>query len=97
MSAEQPAAIAAVVLSLGFSYVPGLSGWYEKLDKAVKQAVMGGLLIVIAVAVYALACAGFAADFGLAVTCDRPGALVLVNALIAALVANQSAYLITRK
>lgn len=97
MSAEQLAAFAAVVVSLLFSYVPGLSTWYGGLDKAVKQTIMGVLLVVIAVAIYSLACAGYAGDFGLATTCDRAGAVSLINTLIAALVANQATYLITKK
>ena len=97
MSAEQLAALSAVVLSLLFSYVPGLSTWYAGLDKAIKQTIMGVLLIVIAVIAYAMACAGFAGDFGLSLTCDRSGAISLFNVLIAALVANQGTYLITKK
>lgn len=97
MSAEQLAAIYAVALSLLFSYVPGLSAWYGGLDKAVKQTIMGALLVVIAVTVYTMACAGFAGDFGLSVTCDRAGAISLFNVLVSALVANQATYLITKK
>ena len=97
MSAEQLAALAAVILSLLFSYTPGLSAWYAGLDKAIKQLIMGILLTVIAVSAYALACAGFAGDIGLSLSCDRAGALSLFNVLITALVANQSTYLITKK
>ena len=97
MSAEQLAAISAIVLSLLFSYMPGLSAWYDGLEKGIKQAIMGGLLIIIAGAVFGLACAGLGPDIGLTVTCDRAGALSMINVLIAALVANQATYLITRK
>lgn len=97
MSVEKIAAIAGIVLSLLFSYVPGLSAWYEKLEKPVKQAIMAMLLIVIAAASYGLACAGYSSDLGLTVTCDRTGVLSLLNVLIAALVANQGMYLLTRK
>lgn len=97
MSAEQLSAISAIVLSLLFSYVPGLSSWYGGLDKAVKQIIMGVLLVVIAAVAYSVACAGLAGDFGLSVTCDRAGAIALINVLVSALVANQATYLITKK
>lgn len=97
MSAEMLAGYAGVVLSLLFSYVPGLAPWFDGLDKKWKQLIMGMSLVVVAGVIYALGCAGISGDFGLAVTCDRKGAVELINMLMAALVANQGAYLITRK
>lgn len=93
MSSELLASIAGIVLSLVFSYIPGVSTWFEKLLPSVKQAVMGGLLFLVAAAIFGLGCAGI--DVG--VTCDVTGLIEMVQILIAALVANQSAYLITRK
>ena len=97
MTPESLAAISAVILSLLFSYLPGLSTWYGNLTAAVKQAIMGVLLIVIAVVIYLMACAGFASDFNLSIACTRAGAVELLNVLIAALVANQATYVITKK
>jgi hypothetical protein len=94
MNAEQLASIAGVVLSLAFSYVPGVKGWFEELAKGQKQALMGGLLIVVAGASFGLSCAGVV-DVGVA--CTQTGAIGLVEVLVSALVANQGTYLITRK
>jgi hypothetical protein len=91
MSAEQLAAIAGVILSLLFSYVPGLSNWYGGLDSVKKSLFMAGMLVIVAVAVFGLSCWNVIAY----VTCDRSGALGLLGVLIAALIANQSTYLLS--
>ena len=93
MSSELLASIAGIVLSLVFSYIPGIKQWFENLSPAVKQAVMGGLLLVVAAAIFGLSCLGI--EVG--VSCSAEGALGLLRLLIAALVANQSVYLITKK
>jgi hypothetical protein len=92
MSAELLSSVAGIVLSLIFSYIPGIKEWFEPLANKYKQALIGGLLVVVAVAIFGLACAGITD----AVTCDKPGALDMVELLIVALVANQSAYLLTK-
>jgi hypothetical protein len=97
VSPEVLAGIAGTILSLAFTYIPGLNDKYDALSKASKQAVMGVLLVIITVAIFGLACSGFAADFNLAVSCDRGGAVSAFNILLAALVANQSVYVLTRK
>lgn len=93
MSSELLVSIAGVVLSLLFSYVPGVSDWFEELERKYKQSLMGVLLILVAGAVFGLSCAGLV-DY---VVCDQAGALGLVGLLIEALIANQGMYLITRK
>jgi len=91
MTAEQLAAIAGVVLSLAFSYIPGLSDWYTPLDPVKKSLIMAGVLVAVAIAVFALACGNLVVY----VTCDKAGALGLVSALIAALVANQATFMLS--
>ena len=88
-------AIAGVLLSLFFAYVPGASGWYAELDGVYKRVVMLVALIMIVVIQYGLACAGWAADFDLVVTCDRAGLGILIHAFLAALVSNQATYLMS--
>lgn len=88
MSAETLAAIASMLLSLAFSYVPGLAPRWDTLDSTAKRLVMLILLVVISVAAFALSCTSVLP----LVTCDKPSALGLVQSFIAALVANQSAY-----
>ena len=97
MTAEQLALIAGAVLSLLFSYVPKLSDWYAGLSSQYKKLVMGGVLVLTAAGIFALNCAGYGGMFGWDLTCDVPGAIGFVQVLIAALVANQAVYLISRK
>ena len=88
MTAEQLSAIAGLVLSLLFSYVPSLSDWYAPLDPTKKRLIMLGLLVLAAAGVYALSCEQIMPF----VTCDKAGALTLISAFITAMVANQAVY-----
>jgi len=92
MSAENLGSIAGVLLSLLFSYIPGVNAWFAALAKEQKQMTMGVLLVVVAVGSLALACAGLYTNL----LCTRDGALELAKVLVAALVANQATYLITK-
>lgn len=92
MSADQLSAIAGVVLSLAFSYGPGLKDKFETLDPTQKRLVMAALLLIIASASFGAGCRGL-----LSITCDQPGALGLLTSLVAALVANQATFLISPK
>lgn len=101
MDTEMLSAVAGAALSLAFSYIPGLRGWYERLGEAQhgeewKRLVMLAALLVTAAGVMLLSCSGWAGS-GVAglPACDRPGLVELLRALIAALVANQSVYLLT--
>jgi len=93
MSAELLSSIAGIAWSLIFSYVPGVSGWYEKLDGTYKRLIMLGLLVVTAAGSYGFACLGWFNVAGLA--CNQSGIEKLVSSFILALVANQSAYLVS--
>lgn len=93
MTAEQLALVAGALLSLLFSYIPGLKDWFEPLENKYKQAIMGGLLLVVALSIYGLSCAAILNYF----SCDKAGLLEVVDILIKALIANQSVYLITKK
>lgn len=104
MSAEMISASAGVILSLLFSYVPGLSAWYAHLGETQdggenvpdggtqKRLLMLGLLALVAGGAFALACAGWGAMYGLAVTCDKQGGFGLFQALLLAVMANQATY-----
>ena len=95
MSADTLSLFAGSVLSLLFSYVPGLNSKFEQLDSTYKRLAMAGLLLVVALAVVGIACAGFAADLGLTVTCDKAGAIGVLRSFVLALAANQSTYAIS--
>jgi len=91
VTAEDLAAIAGVMLSLAFSYVPGLRNRYEPLDSVWKRVIMAALLLLVAVAIWFLSCAEIVS----AVSCTREGILALARVFIVALIANQSAYLLS--
>lgn len=96
MSAEFLTMIAGVVLSLLFSYVPGLNTWFAALSSLYKRLIMLGLLFLSALGLFSLACWGLLADLsGMQLTCDRPGLLGLAQVFVMAVIANQSAYAIT--
>lgn len=97
MSAENLTLIAAALLSLLFSYVPKLNTWFDGLDGLYKRLIMLVLLLVVAGGSYGLACAGWGVEFGVALTCDKVGAVGMVKALILAIMANQSTYALSPK
>lgn len=93
MDSNIVAAIAGVLLSVGFGYIPGLRPWYEALDSVRKAQVMAGLLIVAAAAVFGAACY----TPWQALECTQGGFWELVRLLGVALFANQATYSIAVK
>ncbi len=91
MTIEQLAAVAGVVLSLAFSYVPGLNAKFDAQPPTIKRLVMAALLLVVALGAFGLSCAQIISD----VACTQAGAIGLVQVFIAALVANQGAFLLS--
>lgn len=91
MSADLLASLAGILLSLLFSYIPGLNGWFDLLEPIFKRLLMLLLLILVSAAAYGLSCAGIFPT----VTCDREGLLGLVSAFVGAMIANQAAYLLS--
>jgi len=86
------ASIAGVVLSLAFSYIPGLNVKFAALEPTVKRLIMLGLLAVVAGAVFGLGCVHILV---VQLTCDQAGAVQLVFIFISAVMANQAAFVIT--
>ncbi len=91
MTAEQLATIAGVLLSLLFSYVPGLSDKFGALDATKKRLAMAGLILIVAAGALGLSCANVLTE----IECSSAGVLDLVKVFVAALVANQATYLIS--
>jgi len=97
MSVESLALIAGGVLSLLFSYIPGLNTNFAGLGSEVKRLIMAGLLILVGGSIYGLSCAGYGASFGVDVPCTQEGLLGLIYVVGLAVIANQSAFAITPK
>jgi hypothetical protein len=93
MTGEQLSAIAGVLLSLIFSYTPQLRQRFDALDGDRKRQIMAASLVITATAIFALGCLSIVDT----VSCDRKGAFGLIGNIIAALVANQAAYMVTPK
>lgn len=94
MTAQALSAAAGILLSLLFSYVPGINTWYATQSKEAKQAIMLGLLLIISLGAFGLACAGMLYQlFGIEITCDQAGGMELATAFFAALIANQATFL----
>jgi O-antigen/teichoic acid export membrane protein len=91
MTPEQLAAIAGVVLSLAFSYVPGLSQWYDTLDGDHKRLIMLGSLFVVAAGALGLSCASLLAVFA----CTWAGAWQALLLFLSAAIANQMTFLVS--
>jgi hypothetical protein len=91
MTPEQLAALAGVILSLAFSYVPGLKDWFEKLDGNYKRLIMLGVMAAVVLVIFGLSCTRLLSTF----QCSWLGAWDMLYLLILAAVANQTAYSLT--
>jgi hypothetical protein len=86
------AALAGAVLSLLFSYIPGLNTWFAGKGEEVKKLIMALLLLIMAGSIFGLQCAGVL-EAGL--TCDQQGVVQLAWIFLAAIMANQSVFKLT--
>ncbi len=95
MSAESLSLVAGTILSLAFSYIPGVRSWFLEIDPAIKRLIMLALLAVTSAGVYGLSCLGWGIEWGITLNCDQTGLLGIVRQFIIAVIANQSIYTIS--
>jgi len=95
MASETLILIAGAILSLAFSYIPGLAPAYDKLEPTQKRLIMLALLVVVTGSVYGLSCAGWGSSWGIVITCNLAGLQGLIAQLILAIIANQGVYAIS--
>ena len=95
MSAESISLVAGALLSLAFSYIPGLRQRFEVLEATQKRLVMLGLLLCTAALVQGISCLGWAAWWRIPLTCDESGLAGLLEQLVLAIMANQSVFAIS--
>lgn len=91
VSPESIAMVAGVILSLLFSYIPGLRAWFDKFNAEQKRLWMLLMLALVAGSSFGLACGGILAG----VACTTKGAVDVVWAFVLAVIANQSIYAIS--
>lgn len=82
------ATFAGILLSLGFSYIPGLRNRYQPLSSTWKSLIMLFLIAVSAVGVYGVSCL----RWWVFVPCTQKSILDLVEAFIMCAIANQTTY-----
>jgi hypothetical protein len=87
--------VAGALLSLAFSYIPGLQAKYDSLPPAEKRLIMLGLLVLVTAGIFGLACSGWGGEFGVDLPCGRAGAVHLARMLVLAIMANQATFLIS--
>lgn len=100
MTSDLLSSVAGVVLSLLFSYLPGLSGWYGGLAGDKKRLIMLGMLALVAGGMYALDCGGLLVKLApdVAGMCSAAdGWVQVVRAFVLAMIANQAAFAISPK
>jgi hypothetical protein len=86
LTPESISIAAGVVLSLLFSYLPGLSDWFYRQTDTIKRLVMLALLAAVTGGAFGLGCAGILKG----VDCSQAGAVAIVWAFIQAMIANQA-------
>ena len=89
---EVIAMLAGALLSLAFSYIPGLSDKFGAMLPEYKRLIMAGLMVLVGAGAFGLSCAGILDGL----TCDQPGVIRLVWVIILAITANQSMWLISK-
>lgn len=93
LNSDMLAGLAGVLISLGCSYLPGVSARWDALDGVWKRLTMAIMLIVVSIVIVVLSCAGVLQG----VECSQNGAWAVLSALFSALTANQSAYALAGK
>lgn len=93
MTSDGLSIAAGVLLSLALSYLPGVRGWFADQAPETRSLVTLGALLVVGLLAFGISCAGLQA----VVECSQPGAWSMVRAFVAAAVANQTTYSLTKR
>src|SRR5579859_1776914 len=88
------AGAAGIVLSLLFSFVPGLAQWFAVKDPTWKRLTMLIAVVIVAAGAFGLSCLKVA-GLPFTVECSQTGAVGLAQAVVVCLIANQSTDRIT--
>lgn len=91
MSSDFLAAAAGILLSLIFSYVPGVAPWFEGKDATTKRGIMLLLIVLVGAASFAAACFNIVIP-GINLVCTQAGIVELLTNILVAAIANQTTY-----
>ena len=91
MTSEQLGSIAGIVLSLLFSYIPGVRDRFALLSSTEKSLFMAAMLLAVSIGALGLSCAAVVN----VIECSQSGVVQLVSVFISALVANQATYVLS--
>jgi hypothetical protein len=94
MTIETLNALLGAFLSLLLSFT-SIRNWYEPLSSDAKRLIVAGVLALISLTSYLLACFDVGAAFEMGIECGPGGALAILEAFLAAAVANQATYALT--
>lgn len=95
MTAIQITTYAAILVSLLFSYIPGLNDWFAIQTATKKRLVMLGVMLIVTLGAFGLSCTPLVVSLHLAVSCTAAGAYDLVPSFVAAVIASQAAFAIS--
>jgi len=87
-------AAGGILLSLVFSYAPGVRPWFAALEPQQKALVNLGSVVAVAVGAFALGCFGIIEGV---VQCKVAGARELASAVLSVAIANMTTYGLTKR
>lgn len=94
MTASELELLGGAALSLIFGLVPGISDWYNALDKVRKLDVMIAAILILSLGLFGLSCAGYLNVLfpSVDIPCTVPGGLKLLEAIILVAISNQGTF-----
>jgi hypothetical protein len=87
-------AIVGVITQLLFMYIPALKKWLDASPN--KGLIMLGVILVVSLIYFGLACSALAAQLNIFLSCDVAGAILLAKAFVIIALSQQMTYLFTR-
>ena len=88
LTPEVLAGLAGGLMSLAFSYIPGLSDGFAALTSTQKSGIMALVIVAVAGAAFGLSCTSIIQ----AIACTQDGLVRLAQILFVTLTANQAVY-----
>lgn len=83
-------ALVGTFIQLLFAYVPKIKTWYE--NNTNKGLVTLAVVFLFSLGYFLIGCTSLAAELGIAITCDVPGAYVMFQAFFIIAVSQQLTY-----